>query len=115
MNFNKLFIILIFVSSSAFADKYYDQPDIINITEVTEVTNIVRSDTEGVASAIAAGQCQFDWTYSWQGCAAVGTYDGNGAAAFGIGKRYNSVLFNGTVSIEEGGELGAGASVNWKF
>jgi len=85
------------------------------VTTTTATTTLITSyEAAGVASAIAAGQCQFDWTHSWQGCAAVGTYDGNGAAAFGIGKRYNEVLFNGTVSIEEG-EIGLGGSVNWKF
>ncbi len=117
-----LLILLLAFAGSAFADKkHHDHhSEVINITEVTEVTNItevthiVQSDTEGVASAIAAGQCQFDWTHSWQGCAAVGSYDGNSAAAFGLGKRYNEVLLNGTVSIEDG-EIGVGASVNWKF
>lgn len=116
-----LLITLLLITGSVFADKKHhdhNPPTVVNVTEVTEVTevtNITQSDTEGVASAIAAGQCQFDWTYSWQGCAAVGAYDGNSAAAFGVGKRYNEVLFNGTVSVEDGGEVGVGASVNWKF
>ena len=83
-------------------------------TTSTETPLVLSSDNAGVASAIAAGQCQFDWTHSWQGCAAFGTFDSNSAAAFGLGKRYDEILFNGTVSIEEG-ELGIGASANWKF
>ena len=95
----------------------YDPPEppppVVTTTN-TETVLITEYKSEGVASAIAAGQCQFDWTHSWQGCAAFGTFDGNDAAAFGIGKRYDEILFNGTVSIEEG-ELGIGASANWKF
>lgn len=88
-------------------------PPVVTTTS-TETVLITEYKSEGVASAIAAGQCQFDWTHSWQGCAAVGFYDDNSAAAFGLGKRYDEILFNGTVSIEEG-ELGVGASMNWKF
>ena len=90
------------------------EPPVVTTTTTTTPTLNVNPDNAGVASAIASGNCQFDWTYSYQGCAAVGSYDGNGAAAFGLGKRYKEVLFNGTVSIEEG-ELGVGAAVNWKF
>ncbi len=112
MNFNKLFIILIFISSSAFADRLYPPPpDIINITEVT---NIIQSDTEGIASAIAAGQCQFDWTHSLQACAAFGTYDSNQAVVFGMAQRADNVLFNATVGVESG-EVSLGIAANWKF
>lgn len=98
---------LLLISGIAFADyEYYDPPVVTTIIQTTDQT--------GVASAIAAGQCQFDWTHSWQGCAALGMFDGNSAAAFGLGKRYDEFLFNGTVSIEEG-EIGVGASINWKF
>ena len=107
-------ILLLITTSLVLADgDYYDPPEPPVIT-TTETPLILSSDNEGVASAIAAGQCQFDWTHSWQGCAAFGTFDGNDAAAFGIGKRYDEILFNGTISIEEG-ELGIGASANWKF
>lgn len=105
-----LLILLLAFAGLAFADRSYDPP-VVTTTTTTLITSV---ENEGVASAIAAGQCQFDWTYSWQGCAAVGSYDGNSAAAFGLGKRYKKVLFNGTVSLEEG-EVGVGASVNWKF
>ena len=102
-------ISLLIYSISIFASESYPPPVV-----TTTTTLITSSEAAGVASAIAAGQCQFDWTHSWQGCAAFGTFDGNGAAAFGLGKRYDEILFNGTVSIEEG-ELGIGASANWKF
>ena len=106
-----LILSLLLVSGIAFAEYDYEPPE---PTVINTTTTIHSFDSTGVASAIAAGQCQFDWTHSWQGCAALGAYDGNSAAAFGLGKRYSGVLFNGTVSVEEG-ELGVGASVNWKF
>lgn len=107
-----LLITLLFISGSVFADESYPPPPVVTTTTTT--TTVISSDNEGVASAIAAGQCQFDWTHSWQGCVAVGSFDSNSAAAFGLGKRYDEILFNGTVSLESG-ELGIGASANWKF
>ena len=117
MKFLLTILILVIIWTQAHA--YYlppappPDPPVV-ATTTTETVLVTSLDSTGVASAIAAGQCQFDWTHSWQGCAALGAFDGNGAAAFGLGKRYDETLFNGTVSIEEG-ELGVGASVNWKF
>jgi len=110
-------ILTLVISDLAFANgnDIPTEPPVVTTTTTTTTTTLVTEyKSEGVASAIAVGQCQFDWTHSWQGCAAVGSYDGSGAAAFGLGKRYDDVLLNGAVSIEEG-ELGIGASVNWKF
>lgn len=81
---------------------------------VTNTALILSSDHEGVASAIAAGQCQFDWTHDMQGCLAGGTYDGNDAVSFQLGQRYKKVLINGGINYESG-EYSAGIAVNWKF
>ena len=115
MKFLLTALILTIIWTHGHASGNYDPPAPPPVVTTINTTTLVTStDTTGVASAIAAGQCQFDWTHSWQGCAALGNFDSNSAAAFGLGKRYNKVLFNGTVSLEEG-EVGVGASVNWKF
>lgn len=76
---------------------------------------ITEYKSEGVPSAMAAGQCQFDWTYDLQGCVPVATYDGNAAIGYHMAKRYKKVLFNGGINYEEGGKYSAAGAVNWKF
>ncbi len=65
------------------------------------VTNIY--STEGIASAIASAQCNFDnSSNALQVCAAMGFSDGNQAQVAGIAKKYKGFLLNGTVSTENG-------------
>ena len=78
-------------------------------------TLITQYNSEGTASAMAAGQCQFDWTYDLQGCIPAATYDSNTAVGFHVAKRYKKVLFNGGINYEEGGEYSASGAINWKF
>ncbi len=73
------------------------------------------ANIKGVASAIALGQHNFDWsTKSWQGSASVGAYDSTTAFSFGLAKRFNKTLISGSVS-EENGKIGGGASVRFQF
>ena len=83
-------------------------------TTSTETILVTEYNSEGTASAMAAGQCQFDWTHDLQGCVGGATFDGNDALAFQLGKRYKKVLINGGISYEAG-EYGAAGAINWKF
>lgn len=110
-----LIIALLFISNSIFADNdnhEHNPHEVINVTEVTNITK--RSDTDGVASAIASAQCHFDWTYSYQGCAALGTYDGEQAMVLGMAKRANNILYNATVGFDAD-VVSFGVGANWKF
>ena len=113
----KLFLILCLTSPLAFADDPHHEHD-DSLTEITKIiNNTSESDTKGVASAIAAAQCQFDFgTYRTQGCLSVGRYDGHNAVNFGVGKRFskNRVLINGSVALEDN-EPAVGSAVNWRF
>jgi len=92
-----------------------DGIDAMGGASTTGTTLITSYKSEGVSSAMAAGQCQFDWTHDLQGCVPVATYDGNAAIGYHMAKRYKKVLINGGINYEEGGEYSAAGAVNWKF
>lgn len=81
----------------------------------TITTSTIVQEKSGVATAIATGQCQFDWSHALQGCAAIGSWEGEQAFAIGLGKRAGDMLFTGTLAIESGGLFAGGAGVNIKF
>ncbi len=70
---------------------------------------------EGVALSIAASQHHFDFgTHSWQGSIGAGSYDGDSAISFGVAKRLDRVLINGSLGMN-GDKSGYGVGVNWRF
>ena len=78
-------------------------------------TTIQTVNNNGVASALALSQCNYDYSHFLQGCISVGTHDGVQAGAFGLGKKLGEdMLINGGVSVEEGSWSG-GAALNFKF
>lgn len=107
-----LAIILFTVHQQVYAHGHHDT-DYNGGTTIQTITTI--EENKGVATAIATGQCHFDYSYALQGCASIGSYDGDQAFAIGLGKRANDLLFTGTLSIESGGLFSGGASVNIKF
>lgn len=85
----------------------YVPPAAVETTVVTDNTKY----KEGIASAIAASQHQFNYgIHSWQGSVAVGTYDSETAISVGLAKRFNRTLINGSVS-----KNSAGFAVNFTF
>lgn len=106
-------ILLLINTNLVFATKPAPPPPPV-VTTTSTTTLITSYNTEGTASAMAAGQCQFDWTYELQGCVGGATYDGNDAVAFQLGKRYKKVLLNGGINYESG-EYSAAGAINWKF
>lgn len=77
------------------------------------------SDLHKVAAmAIAGDQCQHDWaTVRLQGCAAIGGFENEAGAAFGLSKRFNdlNMLFSGSILTAFDGQAAYGAGVNWRF
>jgi hypothetical protein len=82
------------------------------------VTRVIQNDITsypGVASAISASQCHFDGgSFDLQLCGGVGFSNGNQAATFGVGKKYNDFLLNGTITTEDN-ETSVGIGMNWKI
>jgi len=99
-----------------FADNEHHNTSIVYETVPLETveTQVIISDSSlksGVASAIAAAQHQYSYgILGWQGSLAVGSYDNKTEYSFGIAKRYNGILYNGSV-----GHNSAGAAINWTF
>lgn len=97
-----------------------EQQVVINIDNsssqpVDKYTYVPTSNTEGVASAIASSQHHFDFgTDAWQGSLGVGNYENNNAASFSVGKRFDRILFNGTI-ITENDKVSYGFGLNWRF
>jgi len=112
-----LMVAILYARDASAGDPHHDHYDYDGGGD-SYVTNVDRTgDAEGVALAIAAAQCQFDFgTYSTQGCVSAGSYDNKDAINFGVGKRFgkNRLLLNGSVGIENG-KTGVGAAVNWRF
>ena len=72
--------------------------------------------TEGMASALALGQCQYDYSHFMQGCVSIGHHDGTQAGAFGLGTKLgDNMLISGGVAIEEGGDVSGAGAINFKF
>jgi hypothetical protein len=96
----------------------HNPPDVTEVTEVTEVTNVyttVTKEATGVASALALGQCQYDYTHSLQGCVGFGSNSGTQAIAFGLAKRTDEVLISGGLALEESGNVSGAAALSFKF
>lgn len=110
-----IFAILFFAIGIARADKYHHGVIIEQSPTETLPTNAVLLSTKGIASAIATSQHQFYWgTKSWQGSVGIGAFDSNTAFSFGMAKRFNKTLINGSISNEDG-KIGGGIGVNWLF
>lgn len=81
--------------------------------ESVTVTNAANNN--GVALAIAASQHQFDFgTHRWQGSIAAGSFGGESALSFGVAKRLDRVLLNGSFGMQ-GSSVGIGIGANWRF
>lgn len=95
-------LLLSFITSNAFAHDHHDH---------TTLTG----QSEGVALSLAASQHHFDFgTHSWQGSVGMGSYDNDSAISFGLAKRFDRVLINGSVGVN-GDKSGYGMGVNWRF
>lgn len=76
--------------------------------------------SEGVASAIAAAQHQFNYgVLTLQGSVAFGQFNDETALSFGLAQRFrisekNSILVNGSFS-KSNGDKAIGAAANWTF
>ena len=69
-------------------------------TELKETEIRITDDSikSGIATAIATAQHQFSYgVHKWQGSLAVGSYDNKTASSFGVAKRYNGILYTGSV------------------
>ena len=78
-------------------------------------TNVNSTNTQGIATALASAQHQFDFgTHRWQGSIGLGSYESNSAISFAIAKRLDRVLVNANFSHEDN-HTGAGVGVNWRF
>jgi hypothetical protein len=90
-------------------------PEVTNVTEITNVYTTVTKEATGVSSALALGQCQYDYTHSLQGCVGMGFNDGTQAIAFGLAKRSDEVLISGGLALEESGNVSGAAALSFKF
>jgi len=103
-------VLLLLMSLAAYgSDNHRGHHDVVKET----VTNNYY-DSKGIASAISAAQCHFDnGSIHLQLCAGAGYSDNQEAATFGIAKKYNDFLFNGTITTEDN-HTTFGFGVNWK-
>jgi hypothetical protein len=99
------------INSAEARPPHNHDPDVTYIFNVTEITE----KATGIASAMALGQCQYDYTHSLQGCVGLGFNDGTQAISFGLAKRSDEVLISGGLALEESGNVSAAAAINWKF
>lgn len=108
---NKKIIIVVGIFVAIFSNVLMaDDPH--RYSKQTTVNNIYSS--EGIASAISAAQCHFDnGSIHLQLCGAAGYSDNQEAATFGIAKKYNDFLFNGTITTEDN-HTTYGFGLNWK-
>lgn len=105
------YLLLFFLAMPVHATRYHHHHE--PTAQPASTTTIGRS--EGVALAIAKSQHNFDFgTHSWQGSIGVGSFDSESAISFGVAKRLDRVLVNGTFGFENG-KVGAGLGVNWRF
>jgi len=69
----------------------------------------------GIALGIAASQIYADWsTQKTQLGIGTGMYKDDNAIAVGLGKRFNKVLINGSISTN-GNDTAFGAGLNFRF
>jgi len=111
-----LFAILFFAASYARADQYRSIVyEISNVPRETTTITTLTGQSEGISSAMAASQHQFYYgTKAWQGSIAAGAFDNSTAFSFGLAKRFQKTLINGSISVENG-KTGYGAALNWQF
>ena len=104
---------LMFMATLVLADSRHVA---INMPDVN-ITNVSRGTSQGIALAISASQLHFDFgTFPLQGGVGIGSFNGSQAATFGLAKRFDRILINGTISGEEGLEgFGFGLGLNWRF
>ena len=114
-------LLMLLITTSASADPFRHTPDVsTNVTEVTEVTNIVETNiTEeeagGIALALALGAHHFDMaTNAWQGSVSGGHFEDQSAGSVAIGKRFNGFLFSGSAGRAHG-ENAYNASAGWRW
>jgi len=112
MKFIYIFCAVAFVFFLALAESYgseyhhHHQPT-TNSAQTTKPS--------GTAIALAASQHTYSYGIkSLQGSFAVGTYEDETAISFGLAKKIDKILINGSVSNERG-KLGLGASINFHF
>ena len=110
---------LLLLPLTVFAGGSHHEPADLTLinTEILTTNGVVTNTltTKGIALGIAASQHHFDFgTKVWQGSVGTGSFDGNTAFSFGIAKRLDRVLINGSVSTEHG-KTGYGAGINWRF
>lgn len=99
-------LILAFMAETAWASEKHH-----HVTQVSQYT----AQAISIASAISASQCHFDGgSFDLQLCGGVGFSNGNQAATFGVGKKYNDFLLNGTIT-HENSETSVGIGMNWKI
>ena len=97
-------------------DRLYLPPTLIIREKPPETAYIApETDHSGIALGIANAQTNFDFgTHKWQWSAGAGYYEGETGLAFGIGKRVDRVLVNGTIS-REGNENGYGVGLHGRY
>lgn len=96
----------------ALADSYGSERYPVNNT-VNHYTVVVEG--KGTATAIASSQHNFDWsTDKWQGSFGLGGFSNKSAHSFGLAKKFDKVLINGSVSHEEA-DTGYGLGIGWRF
>lgn len=104
------YLLLFLLSTPVYASNYHHHH------EPTNTGNAAPSNTgNGIALSLATAQQHFDFgTHSWQGSIGAGTFDSDAAISFGVAKRLDRVLVNGSVGFESG-KTGVGIGVNWRF
>jgi len=105
---------LLWVNSVFASENEHHNTSIITVPIETIQTQVVVTD-DSIKSAIATSNAmsgqQFNYgVHKWQGSFAVGGYDGKSAIAGGIAKRYNGVLYTGSV-----GKRSYNLTANWTF
>lgn len=91
-----------------------ETPVYIDVPRETIIRETINKTT-GTALGIAASQCHHDFaTVSLQGCAGIGSFMNEKAYSFGLAKRFDRVLINGSVSTENS-NTAIGAGINFRF
>lgn len=124
-----LFVLVgLLIMQVVWADSPHNGNDITNVyvqpypydtaTATTAAATEVNTCT-GSALGVAAAQHQFDFgTHSWQWAAGAAYIDGNNitcdALSFGIGKRIDRVVINGSIS-RESDTTAYGVGINGRF
>lgn len=121
--FELLFIFWALATQLAFADNSHNTTIIVKpypyATPQTTNTVVEKTSCDGSALGVAAAQHQFDFgTHSWQWSAGASYVDKNGAGcealSFGIGKRIDRAVINGSIS-HESDATAYGIGINGRF